>query len=389
MPSASSAIIGIDASRAVSAAPTGTEAYSAQLIRALAPRLAPTHTLRLYYREMPPLALDTRGSGPQSAGSEAAVETRVIPFPRLWTHLRLSWEMVRHPPDLLFVPAHVLPVLRPRRTLVTVHDLGFRRFPKAHPASQRRYLEMSTRWNVRVATHILADSEATRDAIIEAYDVPAQKLTVVYPGYEPDLKPVRNRDRIERVRRRYNIPGDYVLFIGRIQPRKNLTRLIEAFSRVLADHPNLTLVLAGPTGWLGDPIQARATALGVADKVIFPGYVATEDKAALISGARLFAYPSLYEGFGFPVLEAQACGTPLLTSTTSSLPEVAGEGGLLVDPVNIGAIAGGLRRLLDDQARGGRLSKRLVTQGFENLARFSWDIAARQVQAVVTDLLEH
>ncbi|MCJ7551816.1 MAG: glycosyltransferase family 4 protein [Anaerolineae bacterium] len=388
MPPTSSSIIGIDASRAVSAAPTGTEAYSTHLIRALRPRLASTHTLRLYYREMPPFALDTPASGPQTARSEAAVETRVIPFPRLWTHLRLSWEMVRHPPDLLFVPAHVLPVVRPRRTLVTVHDLGYRLFPEAYPASQRRYLELSTRWNVRVATHILADSEATRDAIIEAYDVPAQKLTVVYPGYEPDLKPVRDCSEIERVRRRYSIPGDYVLSIGRIQPRKNLTRLIEAFSRVLADHPNLTLVLAGPTGWLGDPIQARATTLRVADRVIFPGYVAPEDKAALISGARLFAYPSLCEGFGFPVLEAQACGTPLLTSTTSSLPEVTGEGGLLVDPLDVEAIADGLRRLLDDQARGGRLSARLVTQGFENLARFSWEMAARQVQDVITALLE-
>jgi len=385
MPPTSSSIIGIDASRAVSATPTGTEAYSAHLIRALAPRLASTHTLRLYCRETPPIALDTRGLSPQTAASEAAVETRVIPFPRLWTHLRLSWEMVCHPPDLLFVPAHVLPVVRPRRTLVTVHDLGYRRFPEAHPASQRRYLEMSTRWNVRVATHILADSETTRDAIIEAYHVPAQKLTVVYPGYEPDLKPVRDHDTIEHVLRRYDIPGDYVLFVGRIQPRKNLTRLIEAFSRILADHPSLTLVLAGPTGWLGDPIQARATALGVEDKVIFPGYVAPEDKAALFSGARLFAYPSLHEGFGFPVLEAQACGTPLLTSTTSSLPEVAGEGGLLVDPLNVEAIADGLRRLLDDQA----LSARLVARGFENLARFSWDVAARQVQVVITDLLEH
>jgi len=296
--------------------------------------------------------------------------------------------MARHPPDLLFVPAHVLPVVRPRRTLVTVHDLGYRRFPEAHPASQRRYLEMSTRWNTRVATHILADSEATRDAIIEAYRVPARKLTVVYPGYESDLKPVRDRDEMGRVRRRYSIPGDYVLFIGRIQPRKNLVRLIEAFSRLLTDHPNLTLVLAGPAGWLAETIQARVTALGVAAKVIFPGYVASGDKAALISGARLFAYPSLHEGFGFPVLEAQACGTPLLTSTTSSLPEVAGDGGLLVNPLKVEAIAEGLRRLLDDQPRGARLRARLVTQGFENLARFSWDMAARQVQAVIAKLLE-
>jgi len=376
--------IGIDASRAVSVVPTGTEAYSAHLIRALVPLLAPDHDLQLYTREAPALPLHD----PLPAGVSVetqAVKTAVIPFPRLWTHVRLSWEMLRRPPDLLFVPSHVLPVVRPKRTLVTVHDLGYRRFPDAHPPSQRRYLEASTRWNVRVATHILADSVATRDAVIDAYGTSPERITVVYPGYEPDLAPVTDLDVLAAVRKRYGIECDYVLFIGRIQPRKNLARLIEAFARVRADHPGLTLVLAGPQGWLAEPIRRRVAELGLTDSVRFPGFIAAEDKAALISGARVFAYPSLYEGFGFPALEAQACGTPLLASNTSSLPEVAGEGGLLIDPEDTDAIADGLRRLLEDQ----QLRYTLVARGFENLARFSWEHAARQVRDIVVSLLQH
>lgn len=376
------ALIGIDASRVTSSAPTGTEAYSYHLIRALAPRLAPRHRVRLYFRQAPGPALSADGKLAQALLTHA--EARVIPFARAWTHLRLSWEMLRRPPDLLFVPAHVLPLVRPTRTLVTVHDLGYRHFPEAHPPAQRRYLELSTWWNVRVASHVLADSAATREAILSAHKVDPDRVTVVHPGYDPDLAPVRDLQAIEVVKRHYGIHGRYVLFVGRIQPRKNLARLIEAFARILPNHPEVTLVLAGPTGWLSEDIEARAQARDVQGRVLFTGYVASEDKAALISGAQLFAYPSLYEGFGFPVLEAQACGTPLLTSTTSSLPEVAGEGALLVDPEKVTALAAGLERLLEDTA----LQEELVARGFENLSRFSWRMAAEQTMAVIEELLQ-
>lgn len=368
-------VIGIDASRAVSSAPTGTEAYSYHLIRALAPRLSETHRIRLYYRAVPePAAMPVQ---------DTVVEIRTIPFPRLWTHIRLSWEMLQTPPALLFVPAHVLPVIRPKLTLVTVHDLGYRAFPDAHPPRQRRYLDLSTRWNVRVASHILADSTATRDAILDAYRTPPEKISVVYPGYIPNLAPERDFGEIARVKQRYSIAGDYILFIGRIQPRKNLARLISAFAQIAPQYPNLMLVLAGPAGWLSEPILEHVRTSEIAARVRLPGFVAAEDKAALISGARVFAYPSLYEGFGFPVLEAQACGTPLLASTTSSLPEVTGDGGLLVDPEDTRAIAGGLTRLLNDP----ELRQRLVARGFDNLSRFSWDTAADQVANIIETLL--
>jgi glycosyltransferase involved in cell wall biosynthesis len=373
---ARAAVIGIDASRAVSNAPTGTEAYSYHLIRALAPKLRDAYQLRLYYRERP-----APGMEPLSCAADG--EARIIPFPRLWTHTRLAWELLRRPPDLLFVPAHVLPLTRPARTLVTVHDLGYRIFPDAHPPGQRRYLEVTTRWNVHVATHVLADSIATRDAIVEAYPIPHNKISIVYPGYAPDLAPELDLERIENAKRHYGVTGDYLLFIGRIHPRKNLSRLIAAFAQIASRYPDLKLVLAGPTGWLTGTIREQVHGLRLTSRVCFPGYIAAEDKAALISGARGFAYPSLYEGFGFPVLEAQACGTPLLCSTTSSLPEVAGEGGLLVDPQDTDAIAAGLVRLLDDT----ELRRSLIARGFDNLLRFSWDTAAEQVKTLIETVL--
>jgi len=368
---ASKPTIGIDASRALSTAPTGTESYSYHLIRALLSHQDAQYRTKLYFRSAPELH------------AFPGAELRVIPFPRLWTHVRLSWEMARHAPDLLFVPAHVLPPVRPKRTLVTIHDLGYRYFPEAHPRRQRFYLEWSTRWNARVAGHILADSCATRDALVQAYGIDAAKITVAYPGYDSDLAPVRDAGVLAAVRARYHIPGPYILFMGRLQPRKNLARLIEAFARLAADRPALTLVLAGPAGWLAEPIRARVRQLGLEGRVLFPGYIAESDKAALLSGAQVFAYPSLYEGFGFPALEAQACSVPLLASNTSSLPEVAGDGALLVDPLDTSAIAAGLARLLDDVM----LRRTLVALGSANLRRFSWEATARTVLSVIENLL--
>ena len=151
--------------------------------------------------------------------------------------------MLRQPPDLLFVPAHVLPLIYPSKTLVTVHDLGYRYFPESHPRRQRLYLDWSTRRNVRAATHVLADSMATRDAIVQEYGVAGDKITVAYPGYASDLAPVRDRDTLTAVLTRYGISTPYVLFLSRIQPRKNVLRLVNAFSQVLSRKPDLTLSL--------------------------------------------------------------------------------------------------------------------------------------------------
>ncbi|MBN1978980.1 MAG: glycosyltransferase family 4 protein [Anaerolineae bacterium] len=351
-------LIGIDASRAIAARPTGTEVYSQRLIQALLGMESP-HQFRLYFRE-PPLA-----------GTFAGAELHTIPFPRLWTHIRLSWEMARRPPEALFIPSHVLPPIHPRASLVTVHDLGYLHFPEAHPRLQHLYLDLTTRWNARAAAHILADSEATKVDLIAHYATPPEKISVAYPGYDQALSPVRDPATIE-VKSRYNTGGDYFLYLGTLQPRKNLARVIDAFATI---ETKATLVLAGKRGWLHDDLFSQVRRLRLEERVLFPGYIAEEDKAALLSGALAFVFPSLYEGFGLPVLEAQACGCPVITSTTSSLPEVAGDGALLVDPRDSSAIADAMQRITADPT----LRESLVGRGFINARRFSWATCAQTV----------
>jgi len=361
-------LIGIDASRAVAARPTGTEIYSHRLIQALLALDSP-HRFRLYCRSTPP------------ASDFSGAELCTIPFPRLWTHLRLSWEMARCPPDALFVPAHVLPLVHPRASLVTVHDLGYLYFPEAHPWHQRLYLDLSTRWNARTAAHLLADSKVTMTDLVARYDIPPERITVAHPGLDETLAPIRDHSTIEAVKARYGIAGDYFLYLGTLQPRKNLTRLITAFGALQPEtlKPETILVLAGKRGWLYGGLFTQVHRMGLENHVLFPGYIPDEDKAALLSGALAFVFPSLYEGFGLPVLEAQGCGCPVITSTTSSLPEVAGGAALLVDPSDADGIATAMRRIVADSA----LRETLIEDGFANVRRFSWTACAQSVLSVV------
>ncbi len=358
-------VIGVDASRSVSPQPTGTELYSRQLIAALLDR-APDHFFfRLYFNQPP-----------QSAFSNQQSAIKVISFPRLWTHLRLSIEMILHPPDLLFVPAHVLPIIHPRRSVVTVHDLGYLYFPEAHPPRQRWYLDRSTRWHTRTAAHLLADSAATKHDLIEQYHADPDKITVAYPGLDPSVKRMDDPNEITRVKARYHIDGDYVLYLGTIQPRKNLQRLIAALLQLPTS--NFQLLLAGKPGWYSDQLLQHAT-----DRVKFIGYVDATDKNALLSGATAFVFPSLYEGFGFPVLEAMACGVPVLCSNTSSLPEVAGDAAVLVNPLEVDDIARGLQEITLNEA----LRRMLIERGYQQAQKFTWQACADVVLKVFEKVL--
>jgi glycosyltransferase involved in cell wall biosynthesis len=367
-------IIGIDASRTTVARRTGTEAYSLFLIRALL-ELSSEHRFRLYFSSPPAEDLFP---------SAANVDICIIPFPRLWTHLRLGAELARdrlgsphNRVDLLYVPSHVLPLAFPGPAVATVHDLGYRHFPRAHPVFARIYLDWSTRWNSWRATTVIADSEATRQDLVAHYRIEPGKIVVAYPGYDDTLRPVRNPERLAAVRKRYKIEKDYLIFIGTLQPRKNLLRLIDAYASI----PGIDkqLVLAGNPGWLSSPILDHARRAGV----VLPGYTEDEDKAALLSGASAFLFPSLYEGFGFPVLEAMACGTPVLCGNSSSLPELVsgpeGDAALLVDPLDTVAMSEAIERIVSDQA----LRDSLVQSGFANLQRFSWKNCAQQVLSVL------
>ena len=377
--------IGIDASRAARARRTGTETYALELIKGLAKLTSPHLRLRLYTPHPP-----QHNDWPDSS----TVETRVIPWPRMWTHLRLAAELRQHPPDVLFVPAHVLPLYCPVPAVVTVHDLGYVHYPQAHPLFDRWYLEWTTRRHTRVARHILADSQATKADLVTIYRADPRKISVVYLGRDESLAPVTDIEVINEAKARYNISGDYLLYLGTLHPRKNLVRLVEAFGMALQSLQNwnpkvqllhsssLQLVIAGQKGWLYDEIFAKVQALGLENQVIFPGFIRDEDKPALLSGALAYVFPSLYEGFGLPVLEAMACGTPVLAGNVSSLPEVAGNAALLVDPRDVGEIAEGITRLVADPA----LRDNLVKRGFRQIQNFSWERAATQVLEILQDI---
>jgi glycosyltransferase involved in cell wall biosynthesis len=354
--------IAIDGSRLAVGQRTGTESYTTELVRALA-ALDRRNDYTLYFNQLP-AALPPLG---------ANWRLRALPAPRLWTHARLgpAWQADR--PDVAFVPAHVLPLARPRRSVVTIHDLGYERHPEAHPRAQRLYLRLSTRWSARAATHLIAISEATRRDLITFTGANPDKISVVYHGVHPRFRPI-DPAISAAVARAYGLDGPYMLFISTIQPRKNLTRLIDAYAWAARIYPDLPpLALGGKPGWLTEQIERRAGELGVAGRVRFLGYVADADLPALLGGASIYLLPSLYEGFGMTVLEAMACGAPVITSNVSSLPEVAGDAAILVDPADTALLAQAIGGLWDDPERRADLRRR----GLEWAAGWTWERCAR------------
>jgi len=356
--------IAIDASRCTVARITGTENYAIQLIRALI-RLNTSHHLTLYFRDQPRSDLFT---------TSPLVEQRVIPFLHIWTHIRFAAALWQDKSDVTLVPAHTLPFFFPSRAIATVHDLGFKYFPQAHPMSQRLYLDWTTRYSARRANIILADSQATADDLNKFYGTPLAKIRVIYPGVD---RPIIGD--LETVRRKYNLPERYFLFIGTLQPRKNIARLVQAYSLWRKQYPTdkAALVLAGGQGWLYDPTWTANI-----EGVHLTGYIDEVDKGALYAGALALAFPSLYEGFGFPVLEAMSCGTPVIASNTSSLPELVGDAGLLVDPLNVESIAVAMSRISSDQY----LRQYYSQLGYQQIEKFTWERAAAQLLEAIASL---
>lgn len=369
LPQTSMIVIDIDASRVTVAQRTGTERYSYELIAALDHVASSDIHFRLYVNgrrdQLPPV-------------SERAT-IHDIRLPRLWTHLRLGPTSWRARPHVLFVPAHVVPLLHPP-TVVTIHDVGYRVFPETHPARRRLELELTTRWNLRAARHVITISHATKRDLINWYGVDPNRITVTHHGCSSIFAPPADPRVVATVTAHYGLgQRPYLLYIGTVQPRKNLSRVIDALALTIAAGYDLDLVIAGKRGWLSEPIERRAGELGIANRVHFTGFVADADLPALLAGALAFVFPSLYEGFGMPVVEAMACGTPVITSTSSSLPEIAGDAALLVDPLDTNAIAAAIMRLNDDHDLRATLRQR----GLARARLFNWETCARQTLAVL------
>lgn len=437
-------IIGFDGSRAFSNNKTGTENYSFQLIKAL----AKIDKKNKYIVYLNPYRLNPKSQIPNPKQSQSInyqnlkrfenlnlefrnYEIKLISWPRLWTQAGLALQTSKDPLDVLFVPAHTLPLVRKPglKTVVTVHDLGSEYLPSMHQLKQRLYLDLMQKFQLKTATKIIAVSKATKQDLINKIGLEEKKISVVHEGYDKELfQPchsgksrrdtsgiltegildpgTRQNDRLRDVLRQYDLkPKSYFLFVGTVQPRKNLERLIEAFAKLLdtgykiedrgyrinptSDNLNpesyiqnpIYLVIAGSKGWLSDEIYKLPKKLGVEDKVKFLGYVPDQDLPALYSGALAFTFPSLFEGFGLPILEAQACGCPVLTSNLSSMPEVAGKGARYVNPYDIDDIVKGMGRCRIEDIRS-----RMIKAGWENIKRFSWEKAAREILEVLENL---
>jgi glycosyltransferase involved in cell wall biosynthesis len=306
---------------------------------------------------------------------------------RLWHRARLPVPIQAFvgPVDLYHATNFMLPPLLPgTRSLLTVHDLSFARVPETANASLMALLNRVVPASVRRATHIAADSEATRQDLISLYGTPPKKVTVIYSGVDARFHPQYDAARLTEVRARYGIDQrPYVLAVGTVQPRKNYIRLVEAAAEVRRRGHDIQVIFAGGKGWLDDPLYAAVQAADMSSHVRFIGFADDADLPALYSGAVLTAMPSLYEGFGLPVLEAMACGSPVVTSAVSSLPEVAGDAALLIDPTDTHALADALDRILGDDL----LRADLTARGLAQAARFTWDDAAAQLDALYARVL--
>lgn len=306
---------------------------------------------------------------------------------RLWQRARipLPVELFTGRVDLFHATDFVLPPTLPRtRTLLTVHDLSFARAPETANPQLRAYLDAAVPRSVARADHILADSASTKRDLIDLYRSPAAKITVLYSGVEQRYKRISDKAILEAAKAKYGLRGvRYVLSVGTVQPRKNYARVIESLAKLRAKGYDLHYAIAGGKGWLDVEIKRAIDQNNLKEFTHMLGFAADEDLPALYNGAHMLVLPSLYEGFGFPVLEAMACGTPVITSNISSLPEVAGKAALLVDPYDVDAIAKAIAALTDDETLRARLSQ----AGLEQASRFTWERSAEHLLSIYEDLL--
>lgn len=315
--------------------------------------------------------------------------TRLTPkwLARLWHRARipLPVEAFVGSTALYHATDFTLPPTLPRtRTLLTVHDLSFVRVPEAASPSLKAYLDAVVPRSVRRADHVLADSQATKDDLIELYQTPPDKITVLLSGVDHHFHQITDPASLLTMRIKYKL-GDrpYILSVGTVQPRKNYIRLVQALHWLREHGYDLSLVIVGGKGWLDAPIYTTIHDLNLTDYVHFTGFADEADLPALYSGAVCVALPSLYEGFGIPVLEGMACGVPVVTSNISSLPEVAGDAALTIDPYDLDALIASLVKLIDDTA----LRETLIARGLTRAAQFTWDASATHLRQVYTALL--
>ncbi|MBI3231577.1 MAG: glycosyltransferase family 4 protein [Candidatus Doudnabacteria bacterium] len=358
-------LIGIEAERANHKIRTGVEHYAKQLILHLA-EIDAQNQYVLFLRTSPQAWFFDLPSN---------FKVKVMPFPFFWTQLRISWEMLAHPVDALMVPASALPIIHPKCSVVTVHDIGWRYFPKSFTWFMRNFLEWSTGFAVRSAAKVIAVSENTKKDIVKFYKIDQSKITVIHHGYENMEHGTWNMEHGAGEK----LPEKYILFLSTLQPRKNLEGLIDAFKLLKQEHPEVEhkLVVAGKPGWKYHGILQKIRANK--DLVVYMNHISDEARWKTLLGADILVLPSFYEGFGMPILEAFSANVPVAASKVSSLPEVAGDAAVYFDPWDVKDIKRAISSILFDK----QFLENLKTKGKERLRAFSWAKCAKETLSII------
>ncbi len=355
----------------------GTRVYLKELLKAFG-ALAPKVFFVLYHERSFSKAL--------APIMYSNYEERKIPFPIAWMQTRFVWALFRDVPEKLFLPIQAAPLLLPKTIEVTatIHDLAWKKYPETFTWKDRFKLDILLRRVIRRADKLIAVSEATKKDVLQYFpNLDPRKIHVIHHGFDEIFfgERLTQEDLDTQLLIRGLKTDSYILYVGALQPRKNLVRLIEAFEKVKSKNPEARLVLAGEVAWLAEDILARREKSPYREDIILTGKISFVELRALYQGARVFAFPSLYEGFGIPLLEAFASGIPVLTGNNSSLPEVADDGALYCDVLNINDIAEKLTFLWRDEAKRAEL----VIKGKQRLTNFSWQQCARQTLSYIEE----
>lgn len=366
--------IAIDASRANKDHKTGTEWYSYHVIEELK-KIIPESVQVVLYTPRP--LQGALGRLP------ANWQEKVLSWPPryLWTQLRLWWEIFFRLPEVFFVPAHTIPFLPIRkktRVLVNVHDVGFKRQPELYKPVQIFYHGLTMKKILHRADVIITISQFSRREIEELYRVPAKKIAVVHLGYDSSFYRAlteQEKSVSNEILSKYRLKQPYILYVGRLEKKKNIGGMVKAFVLIKAKQENLRLVLAGNAGNEYQPVKDIIANLRLAEEIILPGYIAQEDLPAVIGAAEAFLFPTWYEGFGLPILEAMACGVPVITSDLEPHREVAGGAAVLVNPAKPEELAQAMSRLLTDSV----WRQSWIDKGWARAGAFSWAKTAEKI----------
>ena len=358
-------IIGIDASRFNLEKKTGVEVYSDYIISNIA-KIASAqkkHKIILYCKQnqsIPTEITDTKN-----------IEIKRIKGKRLWTQFRLSATLSKNKPDVLFIPSHVLPIINGKKNVITIHDVAFMSFPEVYSLKQRFYLKLTTKKACKKANTIIVPSKATSGDLIKYFKCNPEKIKIIYHGLDASTLPKAKKS---------DDAAPYILFIGRLESKKNLIRLLKAFNNFQKTHSDWKLILAGPKAVGSDKIYESIKDLNLENKVETPGYITDIEKSQLLTNAKIFAFPSLAEGFGFPILEAFNYKIPVLTSNSSSMKEIGGEGALYINPLDTTEIQEGLEKL----ANNTELVNKLLQKQPAILKKYTWQESAEKTWNVLT-----